>query len=61
MEPSGVLSAAQTTAITNALTTAVNNTLNMFIDLLPVMALICGVGFGIRFVKGLFNRTAKGK
>lgn len=57
----GVFSASQITSITSALTQALNNTLAMFVSLLPIFALICGAAFGIRFVKGLFNRTANTK
>ncbi len=49
------------TKISTSVTTAATNVLNTFIDLLPVMAIICGVGFTIAFVKGLFNRTSHGK
>lgn len=54
-------STEQISAISTALTSAVNNTLSMFINLLPAMALICGVAFGIRFVRGLFKQVKDGK
>lgn len=47
----------QITAISNALNTAITNTLNMFVSLVPVFAVICGVAFGIRFVKSMFGRV----
>lgn len=49
------------TEITTALTNTATNVLGIFIDLLPVMAIIAGVGFGIRFVRGLFNKTSRGR
>lgn len=52
-----MFSTEQITSISTALTTAVNNTLAMFVDLLPVMALICGVAFGIRFIYSLFRQA----
>lgn len=56
-----MFSTEQIASITSALSTAVNNTLTMFVDLLPVMALICGVAFGIRFVRSLFKQVKAGK
>lgn len=47
--------------ITTALTSTAQNVLGIFVDLLPVMAIIAGVGFGINFVRGLFAKTRKGK
>lgn len=55
-----VLTTAQVGKVTTALNTAIQNTLTMFIDLLPVMALICGVAFGIRFIRGLFKQVKNG-
>lgn len=52
---------AQITSITTALNTAIQNTLTMFIGLLPVAATICGVAFGIRYVKNLFTQVKNGK
>lgn len=57
----GMFQAEQITKISASLTSAINNTLSMFIDLLPAMALICGVAFGIRFVKSLFGQVKHGK
>lgn len=56
-----VLSTEQIASVSTALNTAIQNTLTMFIDLLPVMALICGVAFGIRFIRGLFKQVKNGK
>lgn len=47
----------QITSISNALQTAITNVLNMFVALIPIFAIICGVAFGIRFVKGMFGRV----
>lgn len=55
-----VLSTEQIASVSTALNTAIQNTLTMFIDLLPVMALICGVAFGIRFIRGLFKQVKHG-
>ena len=49
------------TSITTALNTAITNVLDVFVDLLPVLAIIAGVGFGIAFVRGLFNKVRRGK
>lgn len=51
----------QITAITTALQSAITNVLDVFVDLLPVMAIIAGVGFGISLVRGLFNKVRKGR
>lgn len=65
MEPStpvgGMFTSEQITSITAALTTAINNTLSMFVQLLPVAALICGVAFGIRMVRSYFSQAKKGR
>lgn len=57
----GLFTAEMISDITTALTSTAQNVLGIFIDLLPVMAIIAGVGFGIRFVRGLFSKTSKGK
>ena len=49
--------AAQITAIQTALNSAITNTISMFVSLVPVFATICGVAFGIRFVKGMFGKV----
>lgn len=56
-----MFSADMISKIQAALTSAVNNVLGTFVDLLPIMALICGVGFGISFVRGLFAKTRRGR
>lgn len=63
-EPSAIVSvftSEHITSITSALNTAITNVLNVFVELLPVLAVIAGVGFGIAFVRGLFNKVRKGK
>lgn len=47
----------QIESISNALQTAITNVLNMFVSLVPVFAIICGVAFGIKFVKSMFGRV----
>lgn len=65
MEPStpvgGMFTTEQVTSITTALTSAINNTLSMFVQLLPIAALICGVAFGIRMVRSYFNQAKRGR
>lgn len=58
---SGTFTAEQITSITTALSTAIDNVLGVFVNLLPVMALICGIGFGIALVKGLFKKIGRGR
>lgn len=58
---SGMFTTEMITEVTTALTDTATNVLGIFIDLLPVMAIIAGVGFGIRFVRGLFNKTSSGR
>lgn len=58
---SGTFTSEQITAITSALTTAIDNVLGVFVNLLPVMALICGIGFGIALVRGLFKKIGRGR
>lgn len=57
----GLFTADMISDISSALTSTAQSVLGIFIDLLPVMAIIAGVGFGIRFVRGLFNKTKEGK
>lgn len=47
----------QVTAIQTALTAAVGSMIDTFVALLPVIALICGALFGVRFIKRLFKRV----
>ena len=57
---SGMFSETQITSITTALNTAITNVMSQFVSLLPVMATIAAVGFGIALVRGLFNRVSNG-
>lgn len=57
---SNMFTSDQITSISTALNTAVSNVLSMFVALLPVVAIITGVGFGISLVMGLFSRTRHG-
>ena len=57
----GLFTTEMITDITTALTSTAQNVLGIFIDLLPVMAIIAGVGFGIRLVRNLFNKTGNGR
>lgn len=56
-----MFTAEQITSITTALNTAITNVLNMFVSLLPIMAVIAGVGFGIALVRGLFKKVGRGR
>lgn len=51
----------QITSITTALNTAITNVLSMFVSLLPVLATIAGVAFGISLVRGLFKKVGRGR
>lgn len=53
--------AEQTTAVQGALTDTATTVMDTFVDMLPIVALVAGIGFGIAFVKGQFNRVRKGK
>lgn len=55
--PQATFTAAQVTEISNALQTAITNVINMFVSLIPIFAIICGVAFGIKFVKSMFGRV----
>lgn len=48
---SNVFTSAQLTSITEAMNTAITNVLSMFVSLTPIMAVIAGVGFGIKSYK----------
>ncbi len=56
----GLFSTEQITSITTALGTAIENVMTQFVALLPIMATIAAVGFGIALVRGLFNRVSNG-
>lgn len=49
-------STEQMTAITNAITSAVSSVIDTFVGVLPVIALIAGALWGIRFILHQFNK-----
>lgn len=55
------LTEAQMTSVSTALTNAANTILDTFIGLLPIIALIVGVLFAIKFIKGRFNELKRSK
>lgn len=55
------LSEAQMTNVSTALTNTANTILDTFIGLLPIIALIVGVLFAIRFIKGRFQELKRSK
>lgn len=59
--PTSAFSAAQTESVKTALTGSAQTVLQTFIDLLPIIALIVGVIFGIRFVKSQFNKVQRAR
>lgn len=59
--PTGAFSSSQTESVKTALTSSAQTVLQTFIDLLPIIALIVGVVFGIRFVKSQFNKVQKAR
>ena len=50
----------QITAIQTALESAASNVVSTFVGLLPIMAIIAGLGFGIKFIRGLFKQVRNG-
>lgn len=60
-DPAPIFSSTQITSITTALTSAITSVVSVFVDLLPVMAVICGVGFGIALIRGLFKKVGRGR
>lgn len=59
--PTSAFSATQTESVKTALTGSAQTVLQTFIDLLPIIALIVGVIFGIRFVKSQFNKVQRAR
>lgn len=55
------LTTEQMTSVSESLTTAANTILDTFIGLLPIIALIVGVLFAIRFIKGRFGELKRQK
>lgn len=56
-----VFTDAQLTSVKSSLTASVNTIIDTFIDLLPIIALITGAIFGIKFVKNKFNTVGRTK
>lgn len=54
-----VFSDTQLTSVKSSLTQSVNTIVDTFIDLLPIIALITGAIFGIKFIKGKFNTIGR--
>ena len=59
--PTGAFGSSQLESVKTALTSSAQTVLQTFVDLLPIIALVVGVIFGIRFVKGQFNKVQKTK
>lgn len=57
----GMFSTEQITSIQTSLGTAIENVLSMFVSLLPVMATIAGVAFGIALVRRSFKKTSQAR
>lgn len=55
--PVGTFTAEQITAVTTALQTAIDNVLGIFVQLLPILAVITGIGFGIKFIMKRFKQV----
>ncbi len=53
------MTAEQITEVSSALTDAIGGVVDMFVDLLPVIALTAGAIFAIRFVKSRFNKIER--
>lgn len=53
------LTTEQMTSVSEALTTTANTILDTFIGLLPIIALIVGVMFAIKFIKGRFGELKR--
>lgn len=60
-EVSGTFTDEQVTAINTSLKTGIDNILGIFVKLLPVMAVIAGIGYGIRFVMRRFRDVKNAK
>lgn len=56
MDTASAFSSTQMTSITTAITSAVSAVIDTFVDVLPVIALIAGALWGIRFILHQFNK-----
>ena len=54
-----VFSDTQMTSIKGSLSSTVSGVVDTFVDLLPIIAIITAAIFGIRFVKGRFNKVQR--
>ena len=52
-----VISDAQMTSIQSSLTSTVNSIVDIFVQLLPIIALTTGAIFAIRFIKKRFSKV----
>jgi len=55
----GKMTEAQITSASSALTTCIGNIVDQFISLLPVIGVTAAAIFGIKFIKGRFNKLEK--
>lgn len=54
-----VFSDTQMASIKSSLSSTVGGVVDTFVDLLPIIAIITAAIFGIRFVKGRFNKVQR--
>jgi hypothetical protein len=57
--PVGTFTPEQITSVTTALQTAIDNVLGIFVQLLPIVAVIAGITFGMRFIMARFRKIGK--
>lgn len=55
------LTTEQMASVSEALTSTANTILDTFIGLLPIIALIVGVMFAIKFIKGRFGELKRSR
>ena len=54
-----VFSDTQMASIKGSLSSTISGVVDTFVDLLPIIAIITAAIFGIRFVKGRFNKVQR--
>lgn len=54
-----VFSDTQMVSIKGSLSSTISGVVDTFVDLLPIIAIITAAIFGIRFVKGRFNKVQR--
>lgn len=54
-----VFSDTQMISIKGSLSSTISGVVDTFVDLLPIIAIITAAIFGIRFVKGRFNKVQR--